>query len=238
MGLLRDISKESVYSIYKRYQFKKLKAKGQSIINEYLRNSKSPKLHIGAGGSYLEGWLNVDLEPLKDTIAFMDAGTDYPIPTESINLVFSEHLFEHLTLDQQVKMLSEVLRVLKPGGTVRIATPNLDAILDIRGRGDQLVKDYLKWGAETYFPSQVKRFGDKAKNEIFIINNYFYSWGHQFIHNPTTLRMLLENAGFANIRQLKIFESKIVDFQNLETHGNVIPPQFNEMETMVFEAEK
>lgn len=239
MGLLKEISKASVYSIYKKYQFSRLQKKGLSIIHHYLRNHEVRKLHIGAGGSYLEGWLNVDLEPLEERIAYFDAATDYPLPDNSIDFVFSEHLFEHLNIEQQVKMLSEVKRVLKPGGAVRIATPNLDSILDIRGKkNDPLIGEYITWGARTYMPAQVSRFGEGANDEIFIINNYFYSWGHQFIHNPRTIRMLLENAGFKKITQEKIYESEIPTFRKMETHGNVIPPRFNEMETMVFEAQK
>ena len=39
--------------------------------------------------------------------------------------VFAEHLLEHLTPDQAVGWLGEVRRVLKPGGLMRVTTPDL-----------------------------------------------------------------------------------------------------------------
>jgi predicted SAM-dependent methyltransferase len=127
--MLKELSKVSVYNLYKGLQFRKLKKKALQIIHQYLHTDGIKKLHVGAGGSYLEGWLNVDLEPLDKRIAYMDAAADYPLPDNTIDYVYCEHLFEHLSFLQQMKMLNEVQRVLKPGGVFRVATPNLDAIL-------------------------------------------------------------------------------------------------------------
>lgn len=235
MNLIKEISKISVYSLYKKNQSNKIKKAGLAIIQNYLKDNKERKLHIGSGGFILEGWLNVDLEPLDRKIAYLDAGTDYPLPDHSIDYVFSEHLFEHLNLDQQIKMLDEIARILKPGGKARIATPNLDAILGIRSNPSDLVKEYIGWAADTYFPQHIAKLGDSVKDPAFVINNYFYSWGHQFIHNPSSFTLLARKAGFENIVQVKIRESSDPALKGLETHDNVIPTPYNELETMVFE---
>jgi predicted SAM-dependent methyltransferase len=45
--------------------------------------------------------------------------------------VFSEHMIEHVSYAEGLLMLRECLRVLKPGGRIRIATPSLEVLLDL-----------------------------------------------------------------------------------------------------------
>ena len=105
------------------------------------------KLHFGCGPRILKGWLNFDLayEPFE---AYMQYYTDthyppeirgsrsdlfivnilkdgIPLPNNSVDLIFHEDFFEHLTEKQQVIFLAETYRVMKPGAVHRINTPNL-----------------------------------------------------------------------------------------------------------------
>ena len=85
-------------------------------IKRYLKFADKPKLQIGFGSNRLEGWLNVGIS-LEESWqgAYMDAGKRFPLPDESMNYVYSKHLFEHLTYQQAQNMLKESYRVLKPG---------------------------------------------------------------------------------------------------------------------------
>jgi SAM-dependent methyltransferase len=47
-----------------------------------------------------------------------------PFSSESVDVVFASNLFEHLTREQLELTLSEVLRVLRPGGRLLIIQPN------------------------------------------------------------------------------------------------------------------
>ena len=238
MSMFKKLSQVSIFSIYKKYQLYKLKGKGKRIIDHYFRSHAKVKLHIGAGGSILDSWLNVDIAPLDERIAYFDATVPFPFKMDSVDFIFSEHVIEHLDLEGQINMLNESYRVLKPGGIIRIATPNLDKILDIRTTNNSFIRQYINWSADTYFPGQVSGIGDQVKDYVFVVNNYFYNWGHQFIHNPGSLTLLLNKSGFRNINPVKIYDSRSSDLCNLETHGKVIPEAYNEMETMIFEATK
>ena len=238
MGFLRRLSKISVYSVYKDLQLNNWKRESEKMRKAYLADHAVRKLHIGSGGAILDGWLNVDLEQVDKRVVYMDAGAPYPFPENTFEFVFSEHLFEHLNLDQQLVMLAELRRTLKQGGKARIATPNLDALLAIRGNDAPIVREYINWSAEVFFPKKIAMLGEAVKNEVFVINNYFYSWGHQFIHNPQSFMAIARKMGFEKIRQTSIHESDDPVLRRLETHGNVIGDRFNEMETMVFELEK
>ena len=71
-----------------------------------------------------------------------------------------------------------------------------------------------------------------------MINNFFRDWGHQIVYNYESLELILKKAGFSNITNQEVGKSKIEDFDKLEKHGEIIPKEFNELETLVVEAIK
>lgn len=98
------------------------------------------RLNIGGGNWYQRGWINADLYASP---GFVDIALDLRVdPTlrlksDSLDLVFSSHVIEHID-DQTVSdLLSEVYRVLKPGGLLRIATPDPRKAFSAYSRGDQ-----------------------------------------------------------------------------------------------------
>src|SRR5262249_52809131 len=48
-----------------------------------------------------------------------------PEPDRSVGVVYSSHMLEHLDRDEAVHFLKEAKRVLRPGGVIRIAVPDL-----------------------------------------------------------------------------------------------------------------
>src|SRR5438477_50522 len=82
----------------------------------------------GAGFNSLPGWLNTDLEPKSASVIYLDAAKPLPFAYSTFDYIFSEHVIEHIPYPQGLSMLKECFRVIKPGGTIRIATPNLEQI--------------------------------------------------------------------------------------------------------------
>ena len=108
---LKRFLNHSPYSLYERYRDQKIEFKRdleqRKIIDGYLKNNEIKKLQVGCGSNRLEGWLNTDLN-FNEHIAFLDAGKIFPIESNTFDYVYSEHLFEHLTLDSQLNLLGEV----------------------------------------------------------------------------------------------------------------------------------
>jgi predicted SAM-dependent methyltransferase len=52
----------------------------------------------------------------------------------TFDYIFSEHMIEHVDHDGAVAMLRECYRVLKPGGTICMATPDLAVIVGLLAR--------------------------------------------------------------------------------------------------------
>lgn len=94
------------------------------------------RLNLGAGKSVLPApWINVDAgydaQPPNDA-TLLRAWECYPLsfPDDSCIEVRSSHLLEHFPHAQTLLVLQEWVRVLAPGGLLRVAVPDLDYILD------------------------------------------------------------------------------------------------------------
>ena len=79
----------------------------------------------------MSGWLNSDIEPKLKDILYLDATQDFPIEDNSFDYIFSEHMIEHITYNDAKRMISECFRILKPGGVIRISTPDLSFLVDL-----------------------------------------------------------------------------------------------------------
>jgi len=83
------------------------------------------KLNLGCGGNILPGWQNHDAD--------VDITKPLPFPNDSAEIIFAEHVCEHVTGPQFLWFLDECRRVLKVGGDVRICMPVLNRLtLDAR----------------------------------------------------------------------------------------------------------
>ena len=60
-----------------------------------------------------------------NTYIYLDVCRRFPFAAETFHYIFSEHLIEHLTLEEGEAFLRECFRCLKVGGRIRIATPDL-----------------------------------------------------------------------------------------------------------------
>lgn len=190
------------------------------------------KLHVGCGPAPITGWINTDINPLDPSVIRMDASGQWPFQDGELDYVFSEHLIEHLTFDGGVSFLREAHRCLKPGGRIRIATPNIKFLFDMDRDWDTDPKyrEYAQWSSDAFI-------GKGITHPVLVINNFFRDWGHQFLWDPSLLRHVLINiVGFSAAYPCCINTSLDPNLSGLEQHGKWIPPQWNELETMVFEA--
>lgn len=241
---LKKILEISPLSIYERYRdFKCLEIKieeREKLIEDYFSNAGIIKLQIGCGDNILEGWLNTDLNSSRE-IAYLDAGGNFPLPNNSVDFIFSEHLFEHLNIVQQKNMLKESFRVLKRGGVLRIATPSLDFLTDLHLNPlKSQNKKYTKWAVEKIpgLFSVKLNVNDENVFHNYVINHFFKAWGHQMIHDYRSIKSLALETGFLEVNQEKVGKSNFPELEGIEKHGNIIPEEINEIETMVVEIKK
>lgn len=168
------------------------------------------KLHIGCGTDYKEGWINIDNNS-DQNITKLDLNWDLrnylPFPSESIDFIFNEHFLEHLTVEQGKDAIREFLRVLKPGGVIRIAMPDLDVTV-----ADFYNEDWKNLHV-------IKKFNlDFIQTRAELINISFRWWGHQWLYNYEELeRRIREVDSRVTITQCELRKSEHPDLRNLET---------------------
>ncbi len=86
-------------------------------------------LNIGCGNTYHPAWVNIDVEPVSREIIRHDAGTPLPFKDSCFDACYCSHVLEHFSFDEAVLLLNEIHRVLKPGGFIRVAVPDLEGIV-------------------------------------------------------------------------------------------------------------
>lgn len=203
-----------------------------NLLDDYLKNHKVRCLHLGCGDHYLDGWLNSDFNANSGQVLILDATRPFPIALDLFDLIFSEHMIEHLSYLDGKNMLKECFRVLKSGGTIRIATPNLKFLIELYSNSrNELQNDYIEWAINNYVKYA------PTKNPIFVLNNFVRDWGHKFIYDEETLSQLLMDAGFKNITKCKLNLSDNSRLCNLENDTRM-PAGFLNLETIVLEGTK
>jgi len=221
-GLVKD---------WRRFRQRPMHARSRKVSAGYLAAHTTRKLQIGAGHNPLPGWLCTDIAPVHPGIAFLDATRPFPFPDSSFDVISSEHMIEHIAYEQGQFMLRECRRVLKPGGRIRVATPDLQVLLALNtSRRAALPQRYLRWITERFLPG-------RPCHPVFVINNAFRNWGHQFLYDAAILQAALEHNGFVAVTRQAPGQSADAALRGLEVHGEHIgDEELNAFETMVFEA--
>lgn len=110
-------------------------------------------LNLGCGAVFDPRWVNCDVAPAAPGVRGMDASRPLEFPTESVHVVYSSHMLEHLPVDGARAFLAECRRVLRPGGVVRMVVPDLEGIaraylreldgVDSRVPGAEVRRDWM-----------------------------------------------------------------------------------------------
>jgi ubiquinone/menaquinone biosynthesis C-methylase UbiE len=82
----------------------------------------------------------------KNNIKYADATKRLPIKDGSVDVLYSSHMLEHLDRGEADKFVDEIYRVLRPGGIVRIAVPDIKKKIELynkHGDADTFIEDTL-----------------------------------------------------------------------------------------------
>jgi len=89
----------------------------------------SPRLiNIGCGSRFHDDWVNIDIYSASPKVLRYDIRKGLPFPDNSFDAAYSSHILEHLTPEEGRYFLMEQQRILKKGGIVRVAVPDLEII--------------------------------------------------------------------------------------------------------------
>lgn len=161
------------------------------------------KLHIG-GQQPKEGWSILNIQP-GPNVDYVGSCTDLSALADgSCAEVYASHVLEHLSYDTELPAaMKEIYRVLKMGGRVRVAVPDLAVLAKFFAAPGATFKDRY-WLMRVMFGGQ--NDGD----------DYHYAgiW-------PEFLRALLQEAGFAQIEHVGAF-GEFDDTSGLVFQGQLV----------------
>lgn len=201
------------------------------LIQRYLATHQVRGLHIGCGGNHLAGWLNTELCPRGDEI-FLDATRRFPLPDASFDFVYSEHMIEHIPFTAAVGMMGECYRILRPGGILRIVTPDMVFLRTLLE--EPVVPAVAAYLAYAHAEHNVD--GPRGSG-LHVFNHFVRAWGHQFIYDEPSLTALLCGAGFTGVATRRLTESPHERLRGLAKTDRM-PAGFLEMESVTVEGQK
>jgi SAM-dependent methyltransferase len=214
------------------YHLKRGNNVDKNICSNYFKKNNIHKLHIGCSSHILDTWLNSDFRPASSGVLHLDATGLFPFCDNQFDFIFSEHMIEHIDFAQGQHMLRECFRVLKDGKKIRVSTPDLQFLINLKNDNESILhRDYIKWISDRFIPHAP--YLDAA----FVINEYVRGWGHTFIYDERSLSYSLQQAGFTEIVRCKLNCSQDSALCGLENDTRM-PAGFLALETITLEARK
>jgi len=88
-------------------------------------------LNLGCGKRFHPDWVNVDIAPQGASVIRCDLSRGIPFPEDSFDAVYHSNVLEHIRREHGSAFIRECWRVLRPGGILRVAVPDLEQICRI-----------------------------------------------------------------------------------------------------------
>jgi hypothetical protein len=145
------------------------------------------RLNWGCGAHLGSGWINSDVKDEPGIDLVCDIRQGLPLETGSVDYAVSIHSLPELSYPEIVPVLEELRRVLVPGGTLRLAVPDLERGIDaFLGADDE------------YFqvdPAEVSSRGGR-----FAVHMLWYGYSRTLFTTDFALE-LLQKAGFRELSE-------------------------------------
>lgn len=159
-----------------------------------------PRLHLGCGTNVMPGWVNVDDLEAPGVVSW-DLRKPLPLADGSIEYIFAEHFIEHILVAEAEALLRVCRRLLKPGGVLRLSTPDLRWLI-----WKYLTRGLKEWRDVGWLPG----------TPCGLLNEGMRSWGHHYLYDKAELAGLIERAGFPKPVSVRWRKSKHHALHNLE----------------------
>lgn len=176
------------------------------LIKNYLKNTspRNRKLILGGHWSNHPGWLILNE-------GHQDITKKIKIPSSSFEVVFLEHVIEHIGFVDAILFLKEAKRILRKNGTIRIVAPFIEKItsVDLNDKNKKnkiYIKNSLVNLTYPEIDTNLKSIGLKGITEdpkTFLLNGLFRENEHRFIWSAKLLKSVMEAIGF---KVVKIFQ--------------------------------
>jgi len=160
-------------------------------------------LHLGCGPKYLPGFVNIDGNPFGKIDLWLDVRNGLPFRSNSVDSIYSTHMFEHFYPDELKRLLRECVRVLKNGGGIRLIVPSLESAIAA------YTQERSDWFDDS-FPRHFDSLGGRFSNFVFCDGQ------HRTAFDFSYLNEVLHEAGFREVEKSAEGKSRL--------YGSGVPP--------------
>jgi SAM-dependent methyltransferase len=149
-----------------------------------LLTPSSELLNLGCGRRFHPNWTNVDMVSDHPSVIAYNLQRGIPFADQTFRVVYHSHMLEHLPHDQTQSFLRECLRVLRPGGVIRVAVPDLEEIarlylqkLELALAGDTRATQEYEWVILEFYDQTVRErpsgaMGDYVRRPDLAIQDF------------------------------------------------------------------
>lgn len=198
------------------------------------------KLNLGCGPVQPKGWMNVDgsnrailasrfwlldrllvrlgvLAPTEfgPQVTVRDLRKPLPFPDDSVSCIYAGEVWEHFELRQAERLTRECVRVLEPGGVLRVCVPDGAAFWR---RYLELYDQQMARPRSERSAAPLRRHVQLYFHDICTRRIWFGSMGHahKWQFDEVQLIQLFEEVGLTEVARMPLHRSRIPDVDRVE----------------------
>jgi predicted SAM-dependent methyltransferase len=136
------------------------------------------KLHLGCGDKHIDGYTNIDIRYLPGVDEVDNVARLRKYKPNSISVIYASHVLEHFEKAKTQSIVSEWVRILKPGGMIRLSVPSLENLIkiyEITGDMEYIIGPLM--GGQTYAQNYHYNMFDKKR-----LTEYLENAGCEAVH--------------------------------------------------------
>jgi len=151
------------------------------------------KLKVNFGSfinMFHDGWVNldnIDLQKFADLHKYkyipFDARGALPFKPNTIDLAYSSHMLEHLTVPEGLLFLRNLHVAMKNGAVIRILVPDTEKLIDLYKKNELSVFDEINDGCAAYSSQSIKLWSILFE-------------GHRTAYDYESLKFMADSTGF------------------------------------------
>jgi SAM-dependent methyltransferase len=175
----------------------------QLYINS-LKPEQELKVIFGGHWSPVDDWLILteNDQNIKKQLKF---------PDDIVDVIFTEHVIEHVEFIYVIRFMQESLRILKKNGVFRLVCPTIEKLIsaDLNdANGAQYIKNCLLkvWLDENKALNELDLNGLCESPITFLLNAAFTRHDHKFIWSEELIVKVLKAIGFSEVNKRRIGE--------------------------------
>lgn len=190
------------------------------------------KLQVGAGLDGPAHWLNTDASPtlrlqrlpviggllqglirprFAPSVVYGDVVRGLPLAPDSVQIVYSSHVLEHMAFEDLNTALAEIYRVLCPQGIFRSVLPDLD--WEVQGYLQSTAPDR----ASEFMRSTLLGLDRRERGLMGAMRSWLGNSRHVWMWDYGSLAHRLAETGFVDIRPAVFGDSEEPSFAQVES---------------------